>query len=60
MDKPFTSADHLAAAIRHLRQANVAQGAGEFSTMCEELIAARASITRCLILLPKPETPDAA
>ena len=56
----YTYETHLAAAIKHLRQANVACQAGEFSTMCEEMIAARASITRSIVMLPKPETFDDA
>ena len=51
----FDSAYHLKLAISHLRQANIACGKSDFDAICEELIAARASTTRAILMLPRPK-----
>lgn len=55
MPDSFDSSHHLKLAIGHLREANIACAKSDFDAMCEELIAARASTTRAILMLPRPK-----
>ena len=60
MPDGFDYAHHLFTAIHHLHVAE-ANAATDPERARSELVAARASVTRALIMLPKPEPePDAA
>lgn len=60
MTEGYTWRDHLEAAHTHLCRAQTFGLAGRLPDVLEELTACRASATRAIILLPKPDDPEAA